>query len=95
MNNKKPKVKRISLCNGVYCNADNRATRLYRKLEPMIHEINGDQYPHPIKLMTANCLDMCGVGPNLIIRPGNLTFNHLTEDDLEDIVNTHLKPNSE
>ncbi len=67
-----------------------RADKLLKRLEILVDEVNGDQYPKPVKLEIANCLSMCGNGPNLIIYPEALTFNAVEENMLEDIVATHL-----
>jgi len=88
----KAQCNRIVLCMGEYCRLGNRAKKLHSKLQPMIDELNGDEYPRPIKFTTANCLSMCAAGPNLILYPGNIAQNHLTEDALEDIVTSYLKP---
>lgn len=85
-----PKRKRVVLCMGAYCNMDRRAKKLYPRLQALIDELNGDTYPPPIKLEIASCLSMCGAGPNLMIYPEALAFNHVDEPTLEHIVREHL-----
>jgi (2Fe-2S) ferredoxin len=68
-----------------------RADVLYKRLEALVDEINGDQYPKPVKLETANCLDMCGAGPNLVIYPEGAVCNGVTESLLNEIVDYHLR----
>lgn len=87
--------KRIVVCRGQYCNMDRRADKLLKRLEMLVDEINGDQYPKPVKLEIANCLSMCGAGPNLVIYPEDEIFNHVTEDMLDDIVNEYVRPHHE
>ncbi len=87
----KPKRKRVVLCLGAYCNMDRRAKKLYEHLQPLIDDINGDAYPPVVKLETANCLSMCGVGPNLVIYPEALSFHQLDLAELQRIVTEHLK----
>ncbi len=87
----KPKRKRVVLCLGAYCNIDRRAKKLYEQLQPLLDEINGDAYPPPIKLETANCLSLCGVGPNLMIYPDALAFHQLDAAEIERIVREYLK----
>lgn len=77
---------RIVLCRGQYCNMGRRADTLYKRLETLVDELNGDQYPKPFKLEIANCLSMCGAGPNLIIYPAGTAFNAVTVEMLDDIV---------
>lgn len=83
--------KRIVVCRGQYCNMDRRADKLLKKLEMLVDEINGDQYPKPVKLEIANCLSMCGAGPNLVIYPDDEIFNHVTEAMLDQIVNEYVR----
>jgi NADH:ubiquinone oxidoreductase subunit E len=87
-----PRRKRIVLCRGQYCNMSRRADVLYKRLEVLVDALNGDQYPKPIKLETANCLDMCGAGPNLVIYPAAIACNGVTEAMLEEIVEQYVRP---
>lgn len=70
---------------------DGRADKLLRRLEKLVDEINGDQYPKPVKLEIANCLSMCGAGPNLVVYPQDEIFNYVTEDMLDQIVNDYVR----
>ena len=81
-----PKRKRVVVCRGQYCNMGRRADKLLKRLEVMVDEINGDQYPKPIKLEIANCLSMCGAGPNIVIYPEGIICNGVDEAKLETIV---------
>jgi (2Fe-2S) ferredoxin len=82
---------RIVLCRGQYCNIGRRADKLYQRLEAVLDDINGDQYPKPVKMETANCLSMCGAGPNLVLYPEGMAFNHLDEKALDEFINAYLK----
>ncbi len=86
----KPKRRRVVLCMGTYCNMDRRAQKLYPRLQTLIDEINGDTYPPFVRLETANCLSMCGAGPNLMLYPDVLAFNHLNEAELNRIIRDYL-----
>lgn len=70
---------------------DRRAQKLYPRLQALVDEINGDAYPPPIKLETANCLSMCGAGPNLMLYPDALAFNNLDEAELVRIVEAYVR----
>ena len=87
--------KRIVVCRGQFCNMDRRADKLLKRLDTLVDEINGDQYPKPVKLEIANCLSMCGAGPNIVIYPDDEIFNHVTEDILDQIVNEYIRPKPE
>ncbi len=86
-----PRKIRVVLCRGQYCNMSRRADALLKRLEPLIDSVNGDQYPKPVKLEIANCLSMCGAGPNLVIYPGNVVCNHVEPDMLDEIVEQHVR----
>jgi (2Fe-2S) ferredoxin len=87
-----PRRKRIVLCRGQYCNMSRRADVLFKRLESLVDDLNGDQYPKPIKLETANCLDMCGAGPNLVIYPEGVACNGVNEAMLDEIVEQYVRP---
>jgi NADH:ubiquinone oxidoreductase subunit E len=84
--------KRVVLCRGEFCNMGRRADKLYKRLEEALGEINRDSYPKPVKLEIANCLSMCGAGPNLVIYPAGEIFNHLDAAALDVVIETCLKP---
>jgi (2Fe-2S) ferredoxin len=69
---------------------DRRADKLYAALEPMLEALNGDAYPPRVRLTTANCLSMCGAGPNCIIYPDNIALNQLTVEKLPQLVKEYL-----
>jgi (2Fe-2S) ferredoxin len=71
-----------------------RADKLLKRLEPMVDVINGDQYPKPVKLEIANCLSMCGAGPNIVIYPEGIICNGVGESMLDGIVEAHVKGGS-
>ncbi len=82
---------RIVLCRGQYCNMSRRADKIYKRLETMVDTLNGDQYPKPVKLEIANCLSMCGAGPNIVIYPQGAVCNHVEENMLDQIVAEHVQ----
>ncbi len=80
------KRRRIVLCMGQYCNMSGRAGPLYRLLEARVNQANGDQFPGPVRLEVANCLSMCGAGPNLMLYPEARAANDLTPAKLEQLL---------
>jgi (2Fe-2S) ferredoxin len=84
--------KRFVLCMGVYCNLGRRADTLYKHLQPLLDDINDGQFPPPNKLEIAQCLSMCGEGPNMVIYPDNVSFNNLSEDNLDGVIEKALRP---
>lgn len=88
------KRQRVVLCRGQYCNLDRRADKLYNQLQTLLTEINGDSYPPRVKIEIANCLSMCGAGPNLIIYPDKTVCNRVDDQELARIVEEYLKVSS-
>jgi (2Fe-2S) ferredoxin len=86
-----PKRQRVVLCMGQYCNMNRRAKPLYALLDTEINEINGDAFPGPVKLEIANCLSMCGAGPNLMLYPQAQAVNGLDEAKLKRVIQDYLK----
>ena len=76
---------------GAFCNMSGRAKPLYRQLDDAVYEINdGDLFTGPLKLEIANCLSMCGIGPNLMIYPEARAVNGLDAEKLERVIE-HLR----
>jgi NADH:ubiquinone oxidoreductase subunit E len=71
---------RVIVCLGKNCNAAGVGAQLHAQLEAILAE--ADPFQPPFLLRTANCLDMCDDGPNLVIYPGNIRVNHLDADKL-------------
>ena len=86
-----PKHKRVVVCRGQYCNMGRRADKLLKRLEVLVDEINGDQYSKTVKLEIANCLSMCGAGPNIVIYPEGVVCNGVEESVVEGIVEAYVK----
>jgi (2Fe-2S) ferredoxin len=86
-----PRRTRIVLCRGQYCNLSRRADRLYSRLEQLVSEVNRNQYPKPVKLEIAPCLDMCGAGPNIVIYPDGIVCNGVEENMLDQIMTEHVR----
>lgn len=86
----KPARPRLVLCRGEYCNISRRADLLYERLQILIDDAVGDQYPRPIKLEAANCLDRCGEAPVLAVYPSGEVLCEVTPDQLDAIVDQAL-----
>ncbi len=69
-----------------------RADAILKVLEPQIEALNGDAYPRPVKLEIANCLSMCGAGPNVVIYPTPIVLNDVQPEQVESIVREHVQP---
>lgn len=87
-----PKRRRVVLCMGQYCNMGGRVKPLFRQLEAEVTAINGDAFPGPVKLEVANCLSMCGAGPNLMLYPEAQALNGMDAQKLRLFIENYLKP---
>lgn len=83
---------RVIVCTGEYCNLGRRGEKIYRALEPVVAELNGGAAPPCIKLERANCLSLCGDGPNLVFYPADEHFGDMDEEAAVEIVRHRLKP---
>ncbi len=93
MTDEKPRrKKRLVLCMGAYCNRGGQAEPLYEMLRKALGEI-GPAWTSksPVRWEIANCLSMCGAGPNMIVYPEDIAYNHLDEKQLAEILNALLK----
>jgi len=43
-----------------------------------------------IRVNTAGCLDRCELGPTLVVYPEGIWYTYVDEDDLEEIIQSHL-----
>ena len=81
-------ARRIVLCRGEFCNMGRRADTLHKRLSAAVDEANASHPGEPpcIGLRTANCLSMCGKGPNLVVYPEDDVYNALDAAKLEEVI---------
>ncbi len=86
--------KRVVLCMGQYCNQGGQAEPLHDCLTRLLGE-RGPAWTMkgPVKWEIANCLSMCGAGPNLIVYPGEICYTHVDEKTLEHVVTGLVEEN--
>ncbi len=86
------KKRRIVLCMGAYCNLGGKAEPFYERLRQVLGEIAPAWASQkPVRWEIANCLSMCGAGPNLIVYPEETVYNHLDAETLERILRELLE----
>jgi (2Fe-2S) ferredoxin len=69
-----------------------RADAILKVLESQIDALNGDAYPRPVKLEIANCLSMCGAGPNVVIYPTPVVLNDVKPEQVNAIISEFIRP---
>jgi (2Fe-2S) ferredoxin len=84
--------RRLVLCMGTDCNSGGQAESLYNKLV----ELLGERGPAwiskgPVRWEIATCLNMCGLGPNLVVYPEGTPYHNLDPETLEGIVRKSLQ----
>jgi (2Fe-2S) ferredoxin len=79
------------LCMGQYCNRGGQAEALYERLRQALGEISPAwASTQRVHWEIANCLSMCGAGPNLIVYPDSMDFHHVDPEALEAILDRLL-----
>lgn len=72
----------ILACTGNHCNQKGAANVINRlRFELMRRKMNDR-----IMLNTCGTIDLCDIGPNLVIYPDNIVYSNITENDIPDIV---------
>jgi (2Fe-2S) ferredoxin len=79
---------RVIVCCGDSCDVSGTGSRIYAHLQAILDEY--DFFDPPFKLRTANCLDMCKQGPNMVIYPGNRRYSTLTPEQAEAILRAEV-----
>jgi (2Fe-2S) ferredoxin len=74
---------------GRACCADRNAQALqeYAKKRLKTLDMNG---PGKIRINKAGCLDRCEEGPVLVVYPEGIWYTYIDEEDINDIVDSHL-----
>lgn len=81
-----PIRRRIVICRGVHCNQSRRADKILQQVEPLVADLNAAAPQPRFKVEIAQCLSMCGGGPNAIIYPDRRVLNALTPEALVRII---------
>jgi (2Fe-2S) ferredoxin len=72
----------ILACTGNHCNQKGAAKVVTRlRFELMRRKMNDR-----VMFNTCGTIDLCDIGPNLVIYPDNIVYSNITENDIPDIV---------
>jgi (2Fe-2S) ferredoxin len=80
---------RLVICRGQFCNIDRRGDKNLAAVEEALANRSPEEAV-AVKVTTANCLSMCGAGPNAVLYPGNKAFNGLTPQGAQALVAEYL-----
>lgn len=72
----------IFACTGNHCNQKGAAKVINRlRFELMRRKLN-----HSVHMNTCGTIDLCDIGPNIVVYPDNIVFSNVEENDVPDIV---------
>ncbi len=84
--NDKNHDRNLLICRGTGCNSLN-ADAIYKALEELLDANKLRKFIH---VKSTGCHGFCQAGPTIIIKPENVLYVHLKEDDVKEIVEQHL-----
>ena len=74
---------------GRACCADRNAQTLQEYAKKRLKTLNMNG-PGKIRINKAGCLDRCEEGPVLVIYPEGIWYTYIDEEDIDEIVDSHL-----
>ncbi len=77
--------KHILVCHGTGCTSS-KSPKIIENFRKILEEkgINN------VRVIQTGCFGLCAKGPIVIIRPEDVFYAHVTPDDCEEIINTHI-----
>lgn len=77
---------------GAACCMDNGAEAAFDYMKSRVKKLslNGK---HKVRINRAGCLDRCNEGPLLVIYPQAIWYTFVDNDDIEEIITSHLMRN--
>lgn len=80
--------KHILVCGGTGCTSS-KSPLIIEKLNTLIKENNIQN----VRVIQTGCFGLCAKGPIVIVRPEDVFYALVKPDDVEDIINLHIKEN--
>ena len=77
--------KHILVCHGTGCTSS-KSPKIIEIFRKILTEKNIEN----VKVVQTGCFGLCAKGPIVIIRPEDVFYAHVTPDDCEEIINTHI-----
>lgn len=72
----------IFACTGNHCNQKGAAKVINR----LRFELMRKKLTHKVHMNTCGTIDLCDIGPNIVVYPDNIVFSNVEENDVPDIV---------
>ena len=79
------KEKHILVCRGTGCTSS-KSPKIIEKFKELVKEKELSN----VRVIQTGCFGLCAKGPIVIIRPEDTFYAMVTEDDCEEIINTHI-----
>ena len=77
--------KHILVCHGTGCTSS-KSPKIIENLRHILKEKGIEN----VKVIQTGCFGLCAKGPIVIIRPEDVFYAHVSPDDCEEIINTHI-----
>ena len=77
--------KHILVCHGTGCTSS-KSQKIIENFRKILTEKNIEN----VKVVQTGCFGLCAKGPIVIIRPEDVFYAHVTPEDCEEIINTHI-----
>ncbi len=77
--------KHILVCHGTGCTSS-KSPKIIENFRKILEEKNIKN----VKVIQTGCFGLCAKGPIVIIRPEDVFYAHVTPEDCEEIINTHI-----
>ncbi len=77
--------KHILVCRGTGCTSSH-SQQIIENFRKIIEE----KHIENVKVIQTGCFGLCAKGPIVIIRPEDIFYAHVTPEDCEEIINTHI-----
>jgi (2Fe-2S) ferredoxin len=72
----------VFACTGNHCNQKGAAKVINR----LRFELMRRKLTHTVHMNTCGTIDLCDIGPNIVVYPDNIVFSNVEENDVPDIV---------
>ena len=77
--------KHILVCHGTGCTSS-KSPKIIENFRKILEEKGIKN----VRVIQTGCFGLCAKGPIVIIRPEDVFYSHVTPDDCEEIINTHI-----
>ena len=77
--------------NGEDCCGNHRAQQARDYVKNKVKELGLSSQQNKIRINSAGCMDRCDEGPVIVVYPEGTWYTYVDENDLDEIIEQHLK----